>query len=241
MTSADSQSEKPKAPQPIRDAATLILYRRRGGDGRLEVLMGERHGASAFMPNRYVFPGGRLDLADYKIRSAAPLSPVSTTRLARCKGTGPRKALALALTAIRETFEESGLRIAAPSLVQPTAKSGPLPAGWAAFCAGGLAPDPSCLLYVCRAITPPGRPRRFDARFFAAPAEAATGELCPSPELDKLSWVTREETETLPLPNITQFVIATLEDWLRPASAGDPDCRVPFHHMRHGQRRLDWE
>jgi len=237
MTSADSQSEKTKAPQPIRDAATLILYRRRGRDGRLEVLMGERHGASAFMPNRYVFPGGRLDLADYKIRPAVPLSPVSAARLARCKGTGPRKALALALAAIRETFEESGLRIAAPSLAQP----GSPPAGWAAFCAGGLAPDPSRLLYVCRAITPPGRPRRFDARFFAAPAEAATGDLRPSPELDKLSWVTRQETQDLPLPNITQFVIATLEDWLRPASADDPACRVPFHYMRHGQRRLDWE
>lgn len=238
MTSADSQSEKPTAPQPIRDAATLILYRRRGAgsDGRFEVLMGERHGASAFMPNRYVFPGGRLDLADYKIQPAAPLSPVSAARLARCKGTGPRKALALALAAIRETFEESGLRIAAP-----TSESAPAPANWAAFCAGGLAPDPSRLLYVCRAITPPGRPRRFDARFFAAPAEAATGDLHPSPELDKLSWVTREETRGLPLPNITQFVIATLEDWLRPASADDPDCRVPFHYMRHGQRRLDWE
>lgn len=239
MTSADSQSEKTKAAQPIRDAATLILYRRRGAgsDGRFEVLMGERHGASTFMPNRYVFPGGRLDLADYKVRPAAPLHPVSASRLGRARATGPRKALALALAAIRETFEESGLRIAAPSLAQP----GPPPAGWAAFCAGGLAPDPSRLLYVCRAITPPGRPRRFDARFFAAPAEAATGDLRPSPELDKLSWVTREETESLPLPNITQFVIATLEDWLQPGSAGDPACRVPFHYMRHGQRRLDWE
>jgi 8-oxo-dGTP pyrophosphatase MutT (NUDIX family) len=239
MTSGDSQHEKPKPPQPIRDAATLILYRRRGD--RLEVLMGERHGASAFMPNRYVFPGGRLDLADYKIRPAAPLNPVSATRLARCKGTGPRKALALALAAIRETFEESGLRIAIPAAAQPDARPGPAPANWVAFCNGGLAPDPSRLLYVCRAITPPGRPRRFDARFFAAPAEAATGTLRPSPELDKLSWVTRQETESLPLPNITQFVIATLEDWLQPGSAGDPACRVPFHYMRHGQRRLNWE
>ena len=221
-------------PQPIRDAATLILYRKRAG--KLEVLMGERHGASAFMPNRYVFPGGRLDLADYKIRPAAPLNPVSATRLSRARATGPRKALALALAAIRETFEESGLRLAAPAL-----QTGSPPPGWGAFCAGGLAPDPSRLLYVCRAITPPGRPRRFDARFFAAPAEAASGELCPSPELDKLSWLTRQETEALPLPGITQFVIASLEGWLQPAAANDPACRVPFHYMRHGQRQLDWE
>lgn len=231
MGNADSAK---MPPQPIRDAATLILWRRRAG--RLEVLMGERHGASTFMPNRYVFPGGRLDLTDYRIRPAAPLNPVSTTRLARCRGTGPRKSLALALAAIRETFEESGLRIAAAA---QAVKS--VPPSWSAFCAGNLAPDPSTLLYICRAITPPGRPRRFDARFFAAPAELATGELTPSAELDKLTWVTQADTEGLPLPGITQYVIANLEHWLAPPAAADPAQRVPFHHMLHGQRLLDWE
>lgn len=231
MGNADSAKVPP---QPIKDAATLILWRRRAG--KLEVLMGERHGASAFMPNRYVFPGGRLDLTDYRIRPALPLNPVSTVRLARCRGTGPRKGLALALAAIRETFEESGLRIAAPG---QAAK--PVPANWAAFCAGGIAPDPSPLLYVCRAITPPGRPRRFDARFFAAPAELAIGDLTPSAELDKLSWVTRADTEGLPLPGITQYVIANLEHWLALPAAADPAQRVPFHHMLRGQRLLDWE
>jgi 8-oxo-dGTP pyrophosphatase MutT (NUDIX family) len=234
MGNAESPAAK-KPPQPIRDAATLVLYRRRAGT--LEVLMGERHGASSFMPNRYVFPGGRLDLNDYRIRPALPLSPVSTARLARCKGTGPRKGLALALAAIRETFEESGLRIAGPA----AAGAKPAPPGWRTFCAGGLAPDPSKLLYVCRAITPPGRPRRFDARFFAAPAELACGELTPSAELDKLSWVTRADTAGLPLPGITQYVIANLDLWLAPGAAGDPEQRVPFHHMLRGQRQVDWE
>lgn len=222
-------------PQPIRDAATLILWRRRAG--KLEVLMGERHGASAFMPNRYVFPGGRLDLADYRIRPSAPLNPVSVARLARCRGTGPRKGLALALAAIRETFEESGLRIAGRS---STAAKAP-PPSWAAFCGADLAPDPSALLYICRAITPPGRPRRFDARFFACAAELAAGDLTPSAELDKLSWVTQADTEGLPLPGITQYAIANLEHWLAPAAAVDPAQRVPFHHMLRGQRQLDWE
>jgi 8-oxo-dGTP pyrophosphatase MutT (NUDIX family) len=222
------------SPQPIRDAATLILWRRRGD--KLEVLMGERHGASAFMPNRYVFPGGRLDLADYRIRPASPLNPISATRLLRCRGTGPRKGVALALAAIRETFEESGLRIA-----KTTSTARVAPPSWSAFCTGNLAPDPSALLYICRAITPPGRPRRFDARFFAAPAELAAGELQPSAELDKLSWVTQTDTEGLPLPGITQYVIANLEHWLSPQSAFDPTLRVPFHHMLYGQRLLDWE
>lgn len=239
MGNAESPPAKkppqPITPQPIRDAATLVLWRRRAG--QLEVLMGERHGASTFMPNRYVFPGGRLDLNDYRIRPAAALNPVSTARLARCKGTGPRKGLALALAAIRETFEESGLRIAGPAM--PAAK--PAPAGWRTFCTGGLAPDPAALLYICRAITPPGRPRRFDARFFAAPAELATGDLVPSAELDKLSWVTKTDTEGLPLPGITQYVIANLEHWLSPAQAADPAQRVPFHHMLRGERQVDWE
>lgn len=231
MGNADSAKTPP---QPIRDAATLILWRRRAG--KLEVLMGERHGASAFMPNRYVFPGGRLDLTDYRIRPAAPLNPVSAARLDRCRGTGPRKALALALAAIRETFEESGLRIAG----RATAGK-PAPPNWSAFCNGGQAPDPSALLYICRAITPPGRSRRFDARFFAAPAELAAGDLTPSAELDKLSWVTQADTEGLPLPGITQYVIANLEHWLAPALVIDPAQRVPFHRMLHGQRLLDWE
>ena len=233
MGNAESPPAK-KLPQPIRDAATLVLWRRRAG--KLEVLMGERHGASAFMPNRYVFPGGRLDLNDYRIRPSVALNPVSAARLGRCKGTGPRKALALALAAIRETFEESGLRIAGPA--QHTKAP---PPSWAAFCAGGLAPDPSALLYICRAITPPGRPRRFDARFFAAPAELASGALVPSAELDKLSWVTQADTEGLPLPGITQYVIANLEHWLNAAQAGDPAQRVPFHRMLRGERQVDWE
>jgi 8-oxo-dGTP pyrophosphatase MutT (NUDIX family) len=235
MAAADSSAAK-NSPQPIRDAATLILWRRRGG--KLEVLMGERHGASTFMPNRYVFPGGRLDLADYRIAPALPLNPVSVARLARCRATGPRKALALALAAIRETHEESGLRIAAPGRA---AAGRPVPPNWAAFCAGGLAPDPSALLYICRAITPPGRTRRFDARFFAAPAELAAGSLAPSAELDKLSWVTQADTAGLPLPGITQYVIANLEHWLTPPAATDPAQKVPFHHMLRGQRLLDWE
>lgn len=230
---ADPAPASPQV-QPVRDAATLVLYRRSGE--RLEVLMGERHGASAFMPNRYVFPGGRLDAADYRIRAAAPLNPVSAARLGRSRGTGPRKALALALAAIRETFEETGLRIAAaaPAMACPSAS-------WQAFCQSGFAPDPSELLYLCRAITPPGRPRRFDARFFAAPAEAAQGALRPSPELDKLSWMTPDETGDLLLPNITQYVLANLAAWLEPAAAADPARLTPFHHSRRGKRQLDWE
>lgn len=222
--------EKPK-PQPIRDAATLILFRHT--HGQIEVLMGERHGGNAFMPGQFVFPGGKLDPNDYRIRPAYPLSAVSVARFARAPRTGPRKALGLALAAIRETYEETGLRIAGPA----PPKAAPAPKGWRGFCSeGALAPDPSRLIYVFRAITPAGRPRRFDARFFIAPAEAATGELTPSEELGKLHWVTLPATEKLQLPDITKLVLKHLPEWVTPAALNDPDLLLPFSRGRIGKR-----
>ena len=50
-------------PQRPRDAATLIVIRRDGATPR--ILLGQRHGSHAFMPGKFVFPGGRLDAADY--------------------------------------------------------------------------------------------------------------------------------------------------------------------------------
>lgn len=225
MTS-DGGRRSPK----IRDAATLILHRQRGG--HLEVLMGERAGTQAFMPNHYVFPGGRLDPNDYRIRPARPMNAASAARLGRAKRTGPLKAVALALAAIRETFEETGLRLAAPSEVPEP------PKGWRGFCAEGVGPDPSALLYICRAVTPPKRPRRFDARFFAAPAEAAQGVLAPSPELGSLRWVTVEEALALPLPNITKLVIKNLPEWVAMA---DPAKPVPFFHAVRDSHVMDLE
>jgi len=54
-----------------RDAATLILVRQRGKIP--EVLLGCRDAKHAFMPNRYVFPGGRVDPADARVPVATPL------------------------------------------------------------------------------------------------------------------------------------------------------------------------
>jgi 8-oxo-dGTP pyrophosphatase MutT (NUDIX family) len=224
-------TEQPKKPSPpIRDAATLILYR--FAAGQLEVLMGERAGSNAFMPNTYVFPGGRLDANDYRIRPAAPLNLATATRMGRARITGPRKALALALAAIRETYEETGLRLAGsapPKAAEP-------PKGWRGFCAGPdglrLAPDPSSLLYVCRALTPPQRPRRFDARFFAAPASATSGEMMPSDELGKLHWVTPGDAAKLELPDITKVVLSRLPEWVTPEAVSDPAKGVPYFRRK---------
>jgi 8-oxo-dGTP pyrophosphatase MutT (NUDIX family) len=204
------------ADPPIRPAASIILTRSRGGSP--EVLMGQRGAGAVFMPSKYVFPGGAVDAGDAEVPLAAPLADHSAALLA---GSVP-SAHALAVAAIRELFEETGLTLGRPG-------TWPLPPeGWQGFAARGLVPDASGLRLIFRAITPPGRPRRFDARFFLADA----GSLACDPddfsaaadELSHLHWIALAEVRRLDLPFITEVVLAEVAALL----AGQPQPGVPF-------------
>ena len=93
-----------------RDAATLILVDRSQGAAR--ALLGRRHPGHAFMPNKFVFPGGALEPADRRMSVATPLDPLVEAKLmAETRRPSPDFARALALAAIRETFEETGLAL----------------------------------------------------------------------------------------------------------------------------------
>src|SRR5690242_21694923 len=104
----DSEGEK-IVEQVLRpkDAATLVLVRRESGTAR--VLMGQRHGNMAFMANKYVFPGGRIDPGDMRLSVTSQLRPHVAARAGH--GSTPARARGLALAAIRETFEETGILI----------------------------------------------------------------------------------------------------------------------------------
>ncbi|MGP1274406.1 MAG: NUDIX domain-containing protein [Caulobacterales bacterium] len=184
-------------------AASLILTRQRA-NGTTEILFGRRSGDHVFMPRKYVFPGGRVDRADgYAPLASEPAGPVREV-LTRCMT--ERRARAAAAAAIRETAEETGLLIGESGTI-----SRPRPA-WQPFAAAGLAPAAAPLDLVARAITPPGRPRRFDAWFFRAPEEAvaARADAFTASELEDVRWVPLEETGSLDLPIITRFVLAEL-------------------------------
>lgn len=208
-----------------KDAATLLIVRTDGTTAR--VLMGRRHRGHAFMPDKWVFPGGRIDRADFGVPAASELSPPVAAALERTATSA--RARALACAAIRETFEETGL------LLAKTGASAKRIGPWGDFLARGN-PDLAALDFIARAITPPARTRRFDARFFMADASAllsidpGTG----SGELDELAWFDWDAAAGLDLPAITRAILA--EAALRLA---DPARPIPYHRFHRGKHRLE--
>jgi 8-oxo-dGTP pyrophosphatase MutT (NUDIX family) len=211
------------APQPVRDAATIVLVRG-AGTATPRVLMGQRGAGAAFMPSKYVFPGGAVDAGDRLVALAGTASAAQHARLSAwpVTPTAPSPE-ALQAAAIRELFEEAGLMLALPAVWE-----GPLPDDWRAFAEAGLRPRADALRFLFRAITPPGRSRRFDARFFLAHAEGLAGDpddfSRATDELSHLHWIALSEARTLDLPFITEVVLAEAEALIQ----GAPDHGVPF-------------
>ena len=186
----------------IRDAATLIVLRNR--DATPTVLMGQRGKSAAFMPGKFVFPGGAVDPNDATV-PVTPLQPMDQTRLAGESALSPE---ALAAAAIRELWEETGQILGQPRAWDEA------PQGWRGFAATGHIPHAGALRFFFRAVTPQGRPRRFDARFFLADADALVTDpdnfVHAEDELAHLQWVPLTEARQFPLPFITQVVLAEL-------------------------------
>ena len=214
-----------------RDAATLILIDRSGAAP--SVLLGRRHAGHKFMPGKFVFPGGRIEACDRRMSIAGPLDAVVEEKLiARTARPSSAFARALALAAIRETFEETGLALGVTDHGAPPNA----PAGvWARFAATGVFPALDSLDFIARAITPPRRPKRFDTRFFVADAaligHRAPGIIHPEAELVELIWTPLDEAASLDMPIITRVVLAELA---AAARAGMSRFRArPFYHERH--------
>lgn len=181
---------------PIHAAASVVLLRHAAEGAR--VLMGQRGAGAIFMPSKYVFPGGRVDLGDQA--DIAGLSDQCQTRLGLRLPEEAPSLTALLGCARRELREETGLTL----------------------------PPAANLRFVFRAITPPGSPRRFDARFFLAEASEVTGPLddfsAAEDELSHLHWVKLSETRALDLPFITEIVLSEVRALLD----GHDQPGVPF-------------
>lgn len=208
----------PAAPRPVRPrhAASLILLR--GDPARPSILMGRRPPKSAFIPDAFVFPGGRLDADDMTARPAAPLTPTCLRLLIGKGGCTPKLAAALANAAIRETFEETGFLLALPG----EAEGGD---AWAPFRERDMAPDHSRLSFLGRAITPASSPIRYHARFFWAQADDLAGVLTPSDELADLNWYPVTEALRLPVIDVTHFILTLIRDGHSQLSGAAPFFR----------------
>ena len=204
----------------IRNAATVIVLRNRMDDPA--ILMGQRGAKAAFMPNKFVFPGGAVDSEDASIPLASPLPRVCHDRLAEESPDGLQNALAAA--AVRELWEETGL-----VLGEPGQWPGEIPDDWTQFASTGHRPSASALQFVFRALTPPGRPRRFDARFFLVDAGHIQGDLDDfthaSDELSHLQWIPLREARGFDLPFITEVVLAEVESRVTDPT---PPASVPY-------------
>lgn len=198
---------------PPRAAASLILIR----DARSQtprVLMGKRGSKARFMPEARVFPGGAVDEEDRAAVAMLPAEDALPEDTARRLGVAPRGApepRALAMAAIRETFEETGLLVGARAS-GPVAAPAAAGESWAAFAAAGVEPRLAGVALVLRAITPPQMKIRFDARIFAVDADAHALELDDlsgaSGELEDLRWIDYNDAVAGQLPFPTALALA---------------------------------
>jgi 8-oxo-dGTP pyrophosphatase MutT (NUDIX family) len=208
----------------VRDAATVIVLRDRRT--RPSVLMGQRGAGSAFMPMKFVFPGGAIDDGDADIPLARPVAAICEARLTEDSRRTPA---ALAAAAIRELWEETG------QILGRSAPWSDAPPDWSGFAATGHRPDAGALQFVFRAVTPPGRARRFDARFFLTEAEMLASDpddfTRAADELSHVQWVPLDRARHFDLPFITRVVLAELACRLHDSG---PPPSVPYF-------RNDWD
>ncbi|HET6389957.1 NUDIX hydrolase [Hyphomicrobium sp.] len=210
---------------PIRDAACLVVVDTSASEPT--VLMGRRHASQIFLPDKWVFPGGRLEDDDRVLASRfdSDFKPADLAHEIR----------PFALAAIRELCEETGLIIGRDgALIDQSA-------AWRAFAASGHAPAPGALLPFARAVTPPGRIRRYDTWFFVAKADAVSGKGAPPDgELLDLGWFTFSQAAELDLPHITKLVLEDIVALLKadPSISGLNDL-LPFYHSAGTAYRRD--
>ena len=229
ITDVERQKRKAlkRAPKP-RVASTLVLT---CGSGRnLKILMGQRSNKHDFMPNVYVFPGGRVDRADSFAKYAGDLSP-RTTRILET-AYNPRRARAVALACVRETYEETGLMLGKASDTQRNLTH----ASYDAFRQAGQLPDLTGIEVFGRAVTPPHCHKRFDAWFFVKHlGDQTPTQITDSSELLNVGWFTFEQIEKHELQRATKMMLQVLKRFLE---ADRPSDRIFYSRAIRGDYKM---
>ena len=236
-------------PVPAKPAATIALLR--DSPSRMEVLLLKRDRNASFVPGAYVFPGGRVDPADWTKQTLASVDGLTTetaaTRLGLV-GTSP-PAIAYYIAALREAFEETGILVG----VGPNAQAPPTAAASVEVevLRNGLMEgsvsfnealkhlscriDGSSIEYLAHWITPEREPRRFDTRFFAARVQTDAEPIFDPREMTEARWLSpkealaRNQGGTLPMIFPTIATLQRLADYTTVGDAlrGIGDVSIP--------------
>lgn len=206
---------KPGTPVRPVDAAGLILLR--GTRDAPEILLGRRHAKTAFLPDIYVVPGGRVDPEDH-LPSGFRERPHPAVEQALRIGNGRRPPIVFLRAALRELHEETGLVLAGSGSGKP--RAAPV---WQAYGQAGCAPDFGGFDFLLRAITPVESRRRYNTRFFLGDGGKAIGDLRGNGELLDLRWRSLRELDSLNIVDVTWALIRlALARWRDRASPGGP-------------------
>lgn len=214
----------PRAVKP-RVASTIVLLQ--GPKDNPRILMGQRAKRHDFMPSVYVFPGGRVDRCDSYMPYVGDLSPRTETILEAVYP--PRRARAIVLATLRETWEETGLMLGRKA----RSPRNPKDPSWQAYVDADVLPDISGIEVFGRAITPPHRHKRFDTWFFINHLDEDTPPAtADSQELLNVNWFTFDEIEVLNTHRATDMMLAVLKQYLSYDTAPQ---KIFFSRMKHGK------
>ena len=224
----DQRKKLIRAARP-RIASTIVLTH--GPKDNPRILMGQRSSKHDFMPSVYVFPGGRVDRGDSYVDYAGDLSPRTETIMEAAFT--PRKARAVVLASVRETYEETSLLLGTPS---KTGRNHSDPS-WDAFREAGLKPDLEGIEVFGRAVTPPHRHKRFDAWFFVKHLDTPSlPEIANSAELLNVGWFTFAEIQELELQRATLMMLEVLQQYL---TYDRPPHHIFYSYAKHGNYRTE--
>lgn len=218
----------PQPVQPIRPAATIIIVR--DAQESYEIFMLKRTSKASFASGMFVFPGGRVDSDDHLHKYDRYRRGPSDDQMQQVNALG-YEWRGFWIAAIRETFEEAGLLLAYKNGELISFADDSVHDHYDAY-RTPLHKGEISLLDICerealelavdhvhfynRFVTPLGRPRRFDTRFFIASApENQRGKHDEKETVDSI-WVTpqealaRNEAGEFDLMNVTRMQLQWL-------------------------------
>lgn len=223
----DKRKALDRAPRP-RLASTLVVTC--GPKDNPKILMGRRSKRHDFMPSVYVFPGGRVDRVDSYAPYANDLSP-RTERIMEA-AYNPRRARAVVLASVRETWEETGLMLGKDETTHRNINH----ESYDAFRQAGQLPDLSGIEVFGRAVTPPHRHKRFDAWFFVKHlGDVSQPDIQDSSELLNVDWFTFDQIEALETQRATDMMLGVLKRYL---SADRPPAQIFYSRAIRGEFKM---